>query len=83
VLDPRVRVRRADEVDVPHLVPADVVDEHALALDEPLVLLPRDVRADEPALRLAFLDDERLCGADCRRLRHAPAAALIASTMFT
>ena len=59
-LDARVRVRRADEVDEAHLVPLDVVEEDALALDEPLVLLARDALADEAALRLAFLDDERL-----------------------
>ena len=58
-LDARMRVRRADEVDVTHLVPLDVVEEDALALDEPLVLLARDVLADEPGLRLALLDDER------------------------
>ena len=41
-LDAGVRVRRAHEVDEAHLVPLDVVEEHALALDEPLVLLARD-----------------------------------------
>ena len=44
--DLRVRVRRADEVDVARAVPADVVEEDALALDEPLVLLARDRLAD-------------------------------------
>ena len=36
--DVRVRVRRADEVEVAHPVPLDVVDEDALALEEALVL---------------------------------------------
>ena len=45
--DLRVRVRRADEVHVAHAVALDVVEEDALALDEPLVLLARDVRAGE------------------------------------
>jgi hypothetical protein len=80
-LDPGVRVRRADEVDEAHLVPLDVVEEHALALDEPLVLLARDVLADEPGPGVALLDDEGLLGRD-GGLGH-PAAALIASTMFT
>ena len=43
--DLRVRVRRADEVDVAHPVPLDVVGEDALALDEPAVLLARDALA--------------------------------------
>ena len=43
-------VRRADEVDVRHPVALDVVDEEALALDEPLVLLARDADPDEPLL---------------------------------
>ena len=43
--DVRVRVRRADEVDVAHAVPLDVVDEDALALDEAAVLLARDALA--------------------------------------
>ena len=43
--DVRVRVRRADEVDEAHAVALDVVDEDALALDEALVLLARDVLA--------------------------------------
>ena len=79
--DARVRVRRADEVDVAHPVPLDVVEEDALALDEPLVLLARNALPDEAGLRLAFLDDERPFRRD-RRLGHC-AAALIASTMFT
>ena len=52
-LDPCVRVRRPHELDVAHLVPLDVVEEHALALDEALVLLPRDVLSDEARLELA------------------------------
>ena len=78
--DLRVRVRRADEVHVAHAVPLHVVEEDALALDEALVLLARDVRAREARLRLARRDDERLrlrLG-----LRHC-FTALIASTMFT
>ena len=53
--DLRVRVRRADEVDVAHPVAAHVVEERALALDEPLVLLARDRLPDEALL-------ERLVG---------------------
>src|SRR5204863_6802801 len=45
--DPRGRIRRADEMDVAHGVPPDVVDELTLALDEPLVLLARDALPDE------------------------------------
>ena len=44
------RVRRADEVDVAHPVPPNVVEERALALDEPAVLLARDRLPDEPLL---------------------------------
>ena len=50
--DLRVRVRRADEVDVAHPVPAHVVEEDPLALDEPLVLLARDRLADVALLQL-------------------------------
>ena len=82
VLDPRVRVRRADEVEVAHLVPLDVVHEDALPLDEPFVLLARDVLPDEAALLLALFDNEWLRRTDGRRLGHF-AAALIASTMLT
>jgi hypothetical protein len=74
-------VGRADEVDEAHLVPLDVVEEDTLALDEALVLLARDVLADEAGPRLTVFDDERPLGSDCR-LGHS-AAALIASTMFT
>ena len=49
-LDPRVRVRRAHEVEVAHPVPLDVVEEDALPLDEPPVLLARDALPDEPLL---------------------------------
>ena len=74
--DLRVRVGRAHEVDVAHSVPAHVVEEGALALDEPAVLLARDRLADEPLLeRLAGLGDDR---------RHPlPPAATTASTMLT
>ncbi len=41
---------RADEVDVAHPVPADVVEERALTLDEPPILLARDRLPDEPLL---------------------------------
>ena len=50
--DLRVRVRRADEVDVAHPVPLDVVGEDALALDEPAVLLARDALAGVADLEL-------------------------------
>ena len=74
--DLRVRVRRADEVDVAHPMPADVVEERALTLDEAPILLARDRLPDEPLL-------ERLRGlADGRRHR-LPPAATTASTMFT
>jgi hypothetical protein len=80
-LDARVGIRRADEVQEAHLVALDVVEEDALALDEALVLLARRVLADEARPGLALLDDERAFRGD-GRLGH-PAAALIASTMFT
>ena len=74
--DLRVRVRGADEVDVAHPMPADVVEERALTLDETPILLARDRLPDEPLL-------ERLRGlADGRRHR-LPPAATTASTMFT
>jgi hypothetical protein len=78
--DLRVRVRRADEVHVAHAVTLDVVEEDALALDEALVLLARDVRAGEARLRLAGCHDER--PGLCLGLRHC-FTALIASTMLT
>jgi hypothetical protein len=68
-------------VDEAHLVPLDVVEEDAFALDEPLVLLARDVLADEARRRLALLDDERPLRGD-GGLGHSE-AALIAATMFT
>ena len=43
--DVRMRIRRAHEVDEAHPVPLDIVDEHALPLDEPAILLARDVLA--------------------------------------
>src|SRR5262249_27225945 len=77
--DARVRVRRADEVDVAHPVRLDVVGEHALALQEAAVLLARDRGAGVADLQLGRLLGEGL------RLAHAwpSAAVLIASTMFT
>ena len=80
-LDACVRVRRAHEVDVAHLVTLDVVEEDALALDKALVFLARDALADEARLDVPFFDDERALGSD-GGLGHC-AAALIASTMFT
>ena len=77
--DRRVRVRRAHEVDVADLVPADVVDEDSLPLYEPLVLLARNALAGEALLR--GLD---LLGRSRRHADTSPfAAAEIASTMFT
>ena len=76
-----MRVRRAHEVDVTHLVPLDVVEEDTFALQQALVLLARDVLARPAFLRLAFLDDDGLRGSD-GGLGHAP-TDLIASTMFT
>jgi hypothetical protein len=69
-LDPRVGVRRAHEVDIAHLVALDVVEEHALPLDETLVLLARHVLPDETRFDVPFFDDERALGSDCR-LRHS------------
>src|SRR5262249_14868509 len=60
--DLRVRVRRADEVDIAHPVPLHIVEEDALTLDEPLVLLARDVRARETRGRTGALDDDRARG---------------------
>ena len=76
--DVRVCVRRAHEVDEAHAVPLDVVDEDALPLHEPAVLLARDALA-LPDLRRC-LDLGRL-GRDRGRRRHSD-AALTASTMF-
>jgi hypothetical protein len=68
-------------VDEAHLVAFDVIEEDTFTLDEALVLLAWDVLPDEPALRLAFLDDERTLESD-GGLGH-PAAALTASMMLT
>src|SRR5262249_58450301 len=80
-----VRVGRADEVDEAHAVALHVVDEDPLALDEPAILLARNVLPDEARARLGLLDHERLCRRD-GRLGHpgtsSPAAAMIASKMF-
>ncbi len=75
--DLRVGVRRADEVDVAHPVPLDVVEEHALALHEPLVLLARDALALEG---LGWCLDLRRLGSG-RCAAHSD-AALTASKMF-
>ena len=80
-LDARVRVRRANEMDVAHFMTLDVVEEDTLALDESLVFLARDALADEARFDVPFLDDERAFRSNCR-LGHC-AAALIASTMLT
>ena len=84
--DVRVRVRRADEMDVAHAVALDVVDERALALDEPLVLLARHALALVGRLRRLDLD---LLGRDRGRAvghgRHfciRSAADATASKMF-
>jgi hypothetical protein len=83
--DRRMRVRRAHEVHVCHPVALHVVDEHTLALDEPLVLLARHVLADEAGLDLLLFDRERLSRCD-GGLAHVPtsplAAAWTASTML-
>jgi len=83
--DRRMRVGGANVVDVGHSVALDVVHEDALALDETLVLLTRDVDADEPGRRLLFFDADRLVGGN-RGLAHRPppfAAEAMASTIFT
>jgi hypothetical protein len=72
-----VRVGRADEVHVAGAVPADVVEEDPLALNEPAVFLPRDRLADVPFLQL----DRR--GRRLGRAHDWAPAATIASTMFT
>src|SRR5262249_25931718 len=60
--DLRVAVRRADEGDVPHPVPADGGEGRALPLDEGAVLLARDRLADEALLqrRRRLLGDRHL-----------------------
>ena len=57
--DARVRVRRADEVDVTHPVPSYVVEEGAETLDEPPVLLAWHAPTD-----VALLEHHRLDGFD-------------------
>ena len=76
-----VGVRRADEVDVAHAVPADVVEEDPLALDEPTVFLARNRLADVPLLQLDRRG-RRLGRAHAFAHDFAPADT-IASTMFT
>jgi hypothetical protein len=73
--DLRVAVGGADEVDVAHPVPADVVEERALPLDESPILFARDRLPDEALLqrRGRLLGDRHL---------FAPADTT-ASTMFT
>ena len=70
--DVRVRVRRADEVEVAHAVPLDVVDEDALPLRQPLVLLAGDALAEQALADLDLLGRDR---------RHR-ATDLTASKMF-
>ena len=77
--DVGVRIRRAHEVDEAHPVPLDVVDEDALPLHEPAVLLARDVLA-LPLLGRR-LDLGGLGRGGRRRRRHSD-AALTASKMF-
>ncbi len=73
--DVRVRERRADEVQVPHAMALDVVDEHSLALHEPAVLLTGDALA-----RPRLLGDLDLLRGDGRAAHSA--AAFTASKMF-
>ncbi len=61
--DLRVCVRRSHEVDVPHPVTTDVVEERPLPLHEAPVLLARDRLPDEPLLeRLGGLGLDRSRG---------------------
>jgi hypothetical protein len=78
-----VGVGRADEVDIAHVVALDVVEEDPLALDEPLVLLARDVLA-APAFSRRLFDDGllRRHGRRAHSGTSWPEAALIALTMF-
>ncbi len=71
--DLRVRVGRADEMDVAHAVPAQIVEEDTLALDEPLVLLAGNRDAGIALLRR--LDPL------VRRRRHRAAAFYHGETM--
>ena len=70
-------------MDEAHPVPLDVVEEHALALDEAPVLLARDAGADEPGLRLLLFEHDGGRGSDGLGHRAASAADAIASTMLT
>ena len=88
--DLRVRVRGADEVDVAHPVPADVVEEGAEALNEPLVLAPRDGLPDVALLEHlgSAASRRRSPPWPCNRLslgliRRSLPTATTASTMFT
>jgi hypothetical protein len=92
--DPRVGVRRADEVDVALAVHPEVVDERPLAFQQPLVLLARHALARPHAEPIALLDLRVEGGLACRcaglacRCAHcvasaAAAAASIERTMFT
>ena len=72
-----VRVGRADEVDEAHVVPLDVVEEDALALHEPAILLARHALADEP-----LLEGGRLGGLDGGHAASPPPTLCTASTMF-
>ncbi len=77
--DVGVRVRRAHEMDEAHPVPLDVVDEDALPLHEPAVLLARDVLALPLLGRRLDLGG---LGRGGRRGRRHSDAALTASKMF-
>ncbi len=82
--DHGMRVRRADVVREAHVVALEVVDEDALALQQPPVLLAREALA-LPRLRLGRRLDLDALGGD-GGLAHSPTscpeAALTASTMF-
>jgi hypothetical protein len=75
-----MRVRGADEVDVAHPVPLDVVDEDALTLHEAPVFLARHALA-LPGLGGRLDLGLGLGGRGGRRRRHSD-AALTASKMF-
>ena len=76
-LDPRMRVRRADEVEIAHPVALDVVDEDTLALDESPVFLPGNALTHGETL----LQDACL-GLDGGHPPPPSPAATTASTMF-
>ena len=80
--DLRVRVRRADEPDVAHPVALHVVDEHALTLDEPPVLLARRRDAHEPLLRGLDVLTDGAAHASTSASVFPCDAATTASTMF-